>query len=128
MEERAQMNQRNVVRSGLILATLGVEALLAVWALAIGWSGTEEDLALSRAMMGLMLFLLVGCVACLANSPRSAAVIGFVLLALGVGAVFALGHAYEGDVNAGTITLSLLLPAAIVLGGAWLTGTTRDRV
>jgi hypothetical protein len=76
-QRASQVTRRSGVRKGIILATLGVEALLFVWTIASAMSGKQENLALSHVILGLM--------------------------------------------------LNLLLPAAIVLGGAWLMRTTTSR-
>jgi hypothetical protein len=118
---------RNVVRIILILAWLGIEVWLSLVWIGLGFASADSGVAGYASLVGgvglVMLLLLLGWLLCLAGGRwalRVAAVVGVALLGYGIGLVATYHSVYEHDVNSGTISLGILVPGALVLGGVWL--------
>jgi hypothetical protein len=118
---------RNWVRVLLVVVALGAEGFLALLGLVFGLSATDSGShAWDAAGLGVfveMLLLLLGGIACIVGSRSSlqfAAVLGVVLLVVGVVVDVVSYRAFQNDVSTGKFIVGLLLPAAIVLGGVWL--------
>lgn len=121
-----------LVRVGVILATLGVEAYLGLMTIGFAWgaadSGNQDLNLVGRGILVEMVILLIGGLLCLAGSEtplRVAAVVGAVALVLGVVLVARYSPAFQYDVNSSQFQLFILLPGVVVLVGAGLMWANR---
>lgn len=127
---------RNVVRAVLVIGWLGTEAWLLLVSVGLGFarydSGRTGYGDLSTGIGVLMLILFVGWLLCLVGGWRAlrvASVLGVALLGFGLWLVAVYQSVYENDINRGGISLGILLPGVVVLGGVWLmrqTGNSAD--